>query len=356
MLRNFLPWKILALLAIGFVSSSTVSAQGPSGDWFADRMDSNRDGEIDENEASRLPGPMREALERERLRFPISKSQFAEVAPRMMEEMRRSGSFGRPPGGGPPGRGGDDRGGFSRGGDDRGRGDDDRGRGGWGDRGSYGRGGDDDDDRGRSGYSRGGPSWGGSSRGSWGDRGSSDRGRDSGRRGDSSKEEEKRPRVTVDLAESYAEADTDGDGQIGLYEWRNWKPTELNQFFLADANRDSFLTPRELEIFEKFPVSEADAATMAANFLATPTTSPTPPTARPSGDPKDKPSAKEAQYVFKVLDRDHDGNITEAEWQSSNKTRASFADAGIKVPLPATIDSFLGVYPYERMFPHLPIR
>lgn len=166
--------------------------------------------------------------------------------------------------------------------------------------------------------------------------------------------------MTVDLTESYAEADTDGDGQIGLYEWRNWRPTELNQFFLADANRDSFLTPRELEIFEKFPVSESDAATMAANYLSAPsassTTRPTTPVARPSGDPKDKPSAKEAQYVFKVLDRDHDGKITEEEWQRSKGARAGFEDAGIKVPLPATIESFLAVYPYERLFPQMTIR
>ena len=162
--------------------------------------------------------------------------------------------------------------------------------------------------------------------------------------------------MTVDLTDAYAEADSDGDGQIGLYEWRQWKPTELNKFFLADANRDSFLTPRELAIFEKFPVAEADTSTTASNYPAAATATPTAPAGRTNVDPQDKPSAKEAQYVFKVLDRDHDGKITEEEWQRSKGARGGFEDAGIKVPLPATIESFLAVYPYERLFPQMTIR
>ncbi|WP_166827087.1 EF-hand domain-containing protein [Thalassoroseus pseudoceratinae] len=358
MLRNFSAWAPLFLLALVIDNTSLVFAQRPSGGWIADRMDSNNDGEIDENEASRLPGPFQEALRNERLRFPISKDRFAEIVPRLMEEMRRNGSFGRPPGGGPPGggRGGDDRRGYGRGDDDgdRGRG---YGRGGPPDRGGYDRGGSDrggydrgrGDDRNRGGYGRGG----------WGDRGGSDRGRSSDRRGESSKEKEERPRVTVDLAEAYSEADSDGDGQIALYEWRQWKPAELNQFFLADANRDSFLTPRELEIFEKFPVTETDATTMASNFLASSNagpSSPNGPASRSTDAPKDKPSAKEAQYVFKVLDRNRDGEITEDEWQRSKGARAGFEEAGIKVPLPARIDTFLAVYPYERLFPQMTIR
>ena len=43
----------------------------------------------------------------------------------------------------------------------------------------------------------------------------------------------------------FAEYDTDGDGQVGLYEWRR-KGRSIADFLLMDRNNDGYLTPAEL--------------------------------------------------------------------------------------------------------------
>lgn len=43
----------------------------------------------------------------------------------------------------------------------------------------------------------------------------------------------------------YAEYDTDGDGQVGLYEWRKQGKT-IAEFARMDVNEDGYLSPREL--------------------------------------------------------------------------------------------------------------
>ena len=86
------------------------------------------------------------------------------------------------------------------------------------------------------------------SRGGWSGEGR-DGGRSSGSPSGNSGEstERKRERVTLSLPDSYAAGDRDRDGQIGLYEWRQWKPREQwPDFARLDRNKDGFLTPREL--------------------------------------------------------------------------------------------------------------
>ena len=43
----------------------------------------------------------------------------------------------------------------------------------------------------------------------------------------------------------FAEYDTDGDGQVGLYEWRR-KGRPIAEFVQMDRNEDGYLTPAEL--------------------------------------------------------------------------------------------------------------
>ena len=60
-----------------------------------------------------------------------------------------------------------------------------------------------------------------------------------------------RERITVDLPKSYAEFDSDLDGQIGLYEWIVARRNDLELFDEIDTNVDGLLTPRELVAWDK---------------------------------------------------------------------------------------------------------
>ena len=78
-------------------------------------------------------------------------------------------------------------------------------------------------------------------------RGGDDRGRGDDRSsGRSGYKPAEKPRVTLDLPEGFRERDSDEDGQIGLYEWREWDRASVDEFLLLDRNGDGFLTPREL--------------------------------------------------------------------------------------------------------------
>lgn len=318
---------------------------GAMADRFFGMMDRNRDGRLDDEEVRRMPGPMRDAMQRMGADFRrgLSRDRFAEIMPRAMEEMRRSresgGGFGGPPGGGYGDRGrGDDR--------DRDRDSryGDRDRGGYGDRG---------DDRGRDDY-----------RSRYDDR-SRDSRYSSSSRGDSRGRSSRRtpeppPRVTMDLPESWKVADLDQDGQIGLYEWDRKKYAE---FFALDTNHDSLLTPRE--------ISRASGATPAPNTSMTVPASPAgrvvanggsrPGTAAVSTRSASVPSASSgaplapaeydpssaegrwAKYVFGKLDKNKDGSLSQDEWNSSAKTRASFEKYNASITFPATLESFAGL-------------
>lgn len=144
-----------------------------------------------------------------------------------------------------------------------------------------------------------------------------------------------KPRVTVDLPEKYGTGDTDRDGQVSLFEWRKWKPKEIAKFFEFDANRDGILTPRELQIAE-------NAANPKASQKAKQ------PTAK-----QDKSTTPEARWVFRQLDRDRDGELSDEEWQRSRTTRYHFGNAGIEFDRPIDVDGFIDIYPDRRLFPQV---
>ena len=48
-----------------------------------------------------------------------------------------------------------------------------------------------------------------------------------------------RERVTLELPSRYTEGDSDKDGQLGLYEWIQWKSrVSIPEFLALDRNRD----------------------------------------------------------------------------------------------------------------------
>jgi Ca2+-binding EF-hand superfamily protein len=57
--------------------------------------------------------------------------------------------------------------------------------------------------------------------------------------------EDKTPPGPPGLPKWFAEYDQDGDGQVGLYEWRRMgKP--IKEFVPMDRNEDGYLTPKEV--------------------------------------------------------------------------------------------------------------
>ncbi|MBC8288887.1 MAG: hypothetical protein H8E37_01085 [Planctomycetes bacterium] len=157
------------------------------------------------------------------------------------------------------------------------------------------------------------------------------------------------PRLTIDLPTKFSEVDKNRDGQIGLYEWDRAK---FKEFFAHDQNNDGFLTPRELTAGN--PVAASPRTTLAATSRtsSTPSSSSKPAEAPKAGsgtitpvkfDPESS-DGRRASYVFRSLDRDKDGTLTEEEWERSQSTRRDFERKNVKPPLPAKLEQFAGLY------------
>lgn len=156
-----------------------------------------------------------------------------------------------------------------------------------------------------------------------------------------------RPRLTVDLPTKFSEVDRNGDGQIGLYEWDRAK---FKEFFALDQNNDGFLTPRELTSGN--PVTPTPRTTLASTSRTS-----SPASSQPAEAPKateapitpvefdpESSDGRRASFVFRSLDRDKDGTLTEEEWQRSQSTRRDFESKNVKPPLPAKLEQFAGLY------------
>jgi hypothetical protein len=158
-----------------------------------------------------------------------------------------------------------------------------------------------------------------------------------------------RPRVTVDLPTRFSEVDKNRDGQIGLYEWDRAK---FREFFALDRNGDGLLTPREL--------SASPGATPAARTTASRTApaASSPSGATPAAQPKSAGSAtvtpvkfdpessdgRRASFVFRSLDRNKDGSLTQEEWERSQSTRRDFEKKNVTPTLPANLEQFGALY------------
>jgi hypothetical protein len=177
---------------------------------------------------------------------------------------------------------------------------------------------------------------------------------DSGNRTSTTKPGAKpRERVTLELASKYTEGDRDGDGQLGLYEWIQWKTRKAIPEFLAlDRNHDGFLTPYELTVAEK--ANGGTAAGGNGNGGTSGSRPGGPSTAgagsAPAGGPRprlDEETDRVAREAFRNLARE-DGKIDQEEWQRSQATRSRFEAAGAELKLPADLDAFLAAYPAEQ--------
>ena len=318
-MKRTLPVGLLVLFLTSFAQAQFTA------DRMFGYMDRNRDGVIDRSEAERMPGPFRDALRAMRIDTSrgIDKATLERAWPRMQEEMRAARDR-EASGGGRSSyssRGGSSY--YSRGSSDG--------------RSSY--------------YSRSGSSY-----GRYDPRSSSSSRPDPRQQQEKSKPKTKRPpkrkpqpRITVDLPTKFSEVDTNKDGQIGLYEWDRAK---YKEFFEMDKNHDGFLTPRELTT--TVAAAPAPRTRSTGRETSTPSRSPAPSSGsspKPASgsitpekfDP-DTSDGRRASYVFRSLDRNKDGSLTEEEWQRSQSTRRDFERANVKPPLPAKLEQFAGLY------------
>jgi hypothetical protein len=151
--------------------------------------------------------------------------------------------------------------------------------------------------------------------------------------------------INVKLPDQYRSCDTDGDGQIGLYEWSR---SDYAGFRRLDLNGDGFLTPRELlrgpsasaapRVETASRVNETSAGERP---IATSSPAPAPDTTT-SGPPQQN---SRAEAAFKLLDRNKDGSISEEEWKKSLNAGPAFAKAGVMVTLPISRTEFFRLYP-----------
>ena len=316
-----------ACLFVVLILAPTPAAAQPPGfspDSIFDRIDADGDGELSPDEINaggRTAGFLeRMGLDTDR---PVSRRDFSRGFEDFRRRMQEQGGFG--------GRGGDRGGERGDRGGDRGRGFRDRGR---DDRGE-----EDERDRGRDDRDRGddreedGRDWRSRyrSRDSRDDRG--DDRRDDARRGSSSKPKQERPRVTIDLPEEYDDRDFDGDGQIGLYEWRQWDRTALADFLRFDLNGDGYLTPLELLL--------AGDAPPAAGVGGSPVRV----SARSSAtvEPTDRERDEAARY-FGALDKNGDGRVNPDEWSVSRRLKPMFENAGADLDRDMDAQQFEAAY------------
>lgn len=168
----------------------------------------------------------------------------------------------------------------------------------------------------------------------------------------------KKVRTTVDLNQEFIPHDSDKDGQIGLYEWREKNPTKLGEFFVMDLNGDGYLTPREIQLSKNGKPQRSAASFMFAlnNEEETKTN---PETEKTQTNTKEvKPSASvnktvavsndplvnQAKYFFKLLDRNKDQMVSAKEWKKSRSMRRMFEGANIDLSQTMTQEQFVKHY------------
>ena len=325
------PIQSLTLFASIILSTvcANLNAQSraPSADRFFEYMDRNKDGNLDQDEVRRMPGNFRESLEKNGVSLDrgVSKDVFLREIPKVFEQMREQRER-----------------------DEERRRDESRRR---------------EDDRRRD-----------------DDRRSQSSNRPPAPKAPALYTPRKKVEITLDIPRRFEDGDTDGDGQLGLYEWRKWRPEERAHFKVYDKNGDGFLTPRELIK----PPSSAEL--IAASSGTTTSGTPAPAEAESErsergdrGSSRDRsrrgPSSRggetvryapdsnsgvtadvavsveeadattrKARLFFSQMDSDKNKQITSEEWARSRRLKPKFEEAGIDISGSMNEEQFIAGY------------
>jgi len=183
------------------------------------------------------------------------------------------------------------------------------------------------------------------------------------------------------LPEEYASKDTNGDGQLGLYEWPR---TDFATFQKLDLNNDGFVTAAELTKKDKprgaAPVNRGSGPMALAgggppagggsNRGGGPSRTGRADESRESsgrsgdsggrggesggrgdrsrGGGSGRGSMPPAERAFTALDLDKNGSLSEEEWQRSVSVKAQFEREGISLSFPVSKADFEAKYPQRR--------
>ena len=149
-----------------------------------------------------------------------------------------------------------------------------------------------------------------------------------------------RERMTIDLPQEYADLDTDLDGQIGLYEWVEFRRDELELFDEIDLDFDTMLTPREITAHKELVASaKGIAAALAEKYKRPRLTIVGANGVTTAGGPSDsnlteeqqKRMAEASSRVFSAIDRDRDGKLSAEEIKSNPRIAPMFERAGLTI-------------------------
>lgn len=163
-----------------------------------------------------------------------------------------------------------------------------------------------------------------------------------------------RVRVTIDLQADLLSADTDRDGQLGLYEWRRSAGRSLREFQQLDLNGDGFVTPREYETVRPAPAPAPVATPVAAAAPAAQSPMPDPAAVTPAQAeagaptsaatmPADSPATRDAVRFFGLLDTNGDGQIAPTEWVDG-RIRDLFTKNAVDMSQPLKVADFATHY------------
>ena len=163
-----------------------------------------------------------------------------------------------------------------------------------------------------------------------------------------------RKRITVDLSTAYVEADSDLDGQIGLYEWIVARREDLELFDEIDGNADGLLTPRELVAWDNLKANSGKAlftVSKRERLVIVGTAAGSSPGAKSESNDLSKSKTSRdrerirgrADWIFGRMDGDRDGTISLDEWNSSRRMRPWFERAGVRIR-PMSQSEFSEIY------------